>query len=192
VLNWSVREAQERPRQRFDLEMLGRLNRRTRSLTSFRTQAEVDVALALHDAHEMLDFDEDDGANPWQLTYATLFNSTTDHKRFWKREQLEPEGWELGRDRVFRRRRADGDATEAEQLPLLGRDPADVEVALPVYEGQLANRYDHRAKTYEGFSGPTKYGRTPGIPETTDQQRPIPGSKSSHGTGCWPMTSRDV
>src|SRR5262249_22903782 len=41
----------------------------------------------------------------------------------------------------------------------------------PVYEGQLANRYDHRAKTYEDYDGPNKYGRKPGLPRTTDAQK---------------------
>ena len=68
------------------------------------------------------------------IEYCTLYNSTTDSGQFRRRDDLEQEGWTLGFDKIFRR----GD-----------------EVALPLYEGQLVNRYDHRAKTYEGFCGPT-------------------------------------
>jgi hypothetical protein len=46
--------------------------------------------------------------------------------------------------------------------------------AVPVYEGQLVNRYDHRAGTYEGFARDNKYGRSPGIPDPTDEQKAEP------------------
>lgn len=47
------------------------------------------------------------------------------------------------------------------------------EEALPLYEGQLANRYDHRAKTYEGYNG-NKYGRKPNLPQPTNEQKADP------------------
>jgi hypothetical protein len=34
----------------------------------------------------------------------------------------------------------------------------------------MINRFDHRAKTYEGYKGNNKYGRKPGLPSVTDEQ----------------------
>lgn len=152
VMNWNVDEARTRPRHRFSRRDLAVLNPRTRSLTSFRRPEELEVALAIHRAFPTLDFDEG-GGNPWGLSYHTLFHSSGDSHLFLRREDLEAEGWVLGPDKVFRR---------------------GEERALPVYEGQMANRYDHRARTYEGYAGENKYGRKPNIPWTTDQQKADP------------------
>ena len=151
AMNRSVEEAATRMPRRLTRHILRTLNPRTRSLTSFRLNEQLEVAIGIHGRLSTLDFDG--GANPWDLRYSTLFNPTTASKQFLKREELEPDEWKLGRDKIFRRR--------------------DV-VALPLYEGQLANRYDHRARTYEGYTGPNKYGRKPGIPQTTDEQKADP------------------
>jgi|GEM_PF-2898835 len=37
--------------------------------------------------------------------------------------------------------------------------PTEIENTLPLYEGQLANRYDHRARTYTDYRGHNKHGR---------------------------------
>jgi N-6 DNA Methylase len=178
VMNWSIDEARTRPRQRFTLDTLRLLSPRTRTLTSFRTQDDLDVAMDIHRRLPTLDF-EDGGDNPWGIAYHTLFNSTTDSGSFKRREELEMEGWVLGKDKIFRAKAPPVDV--AGQLDLiashqqleLGSDPRLGE-CWPVYEGQLANRYDHRAKTYEGYVGPNKYGRKPGIPASTDQQKADP------------------
>jgi len=152
VMNWNVDEARTRPRHRFSRRELAVLNPRTRSLTSFRRPEELEVALAIHRAFPTLDFEEG-GANPWGLRWHLLFMSTQHSHLFLRREDLEAEGWVLGPDKVFRR---------------------GEERALPVYEGQMANRYDHRARTYEGYAGENKYGRKPNIPWATDQQKADP------------------
>ncbi len=154
LMSWNVEEAASRMPRRFTSKILGTLNPRTRSLTSFRDNEQLEVALEIHSRLPTLDFEED-GENPWGLEYATLFHSSGGAKKglFHRREGLEVEGWRLGDDKLFRR----GD-----------------ELAFPLYEGQLANRYDHRAKTYEGYEGPNKYGRAPGIPETSDDQKADP------------------
>ena len=46
--------------------------------------------------------------------------------------------------------------------------PSELEEALPLYEGQLVNRYNHRAKTYQGYRGDNKYGMKPHLPEASD------------------------
>lgn len=152
VMNRSIEEAGTRMSRRFTRSMLRTLNPKTCSLTSFRQNEELEVALAIHQQVPTFDF-ERGGANLWNVSYSTLFNPTTASKQFCKREDLEHNGWELGEDKIFR----------------LGHKRA-----LPLYEGQLANRYDHRARTYEGYTGPNKYGRKPGIPRTTDEQKAEP------------------
>ena len=151
VMNWNLEELATRMPRRFTMETLRTLNPKTRTLTSFRRNEELEVALEIHRRFSTLDF-EDGGENPWDLEYCTLYNAATDSGLFCRREALERDGWTLGRDKIFRRG---------------GR------VALPLYEGQLVNRYDHRAKTYEGFEG-NKYGRAPGIPATTNEQKADP------------------
>ena len=179
IMNWNVDEAQFRSRQTFSQAVLRTINPTTQTLSSFRKPEEFEVALDIHKRAQkegsnlaLLDF-EDGGSNPWGLTYATLFNSTTASNLFLKREALEEAGWRLGEDMIFRRKRSE--ATEIASKNLL-RDELEIdfEEALPLYEGQIMNRYDHRAKTYSGYNGPNKYGMGPGIPETEDGAKESP------------------
>jgi hypothetical protein len=152
VMNWNVDEATTRMPRRFTRETLAMLNPRTRSLTSFRRNEELEVALDIHSRLGTLAL-ERKGDNSWGVEYvSTLFHSSGANKKglFHRREDLEADGWTLGQDKVYRR---------------------GTEVALPLYEGQMANRYDHRARTYEGYRGDNKYGRAPGIPSTADDQK---------------------
>lgn len=154
LMNWNVEEATGRMARRFTPTVLKTLNPVTRSLTSFRRNEGLEVALEIHGRLETLDFQEG-GINPWGIEYVSLFHSSGAAKKglFHKREDLEAEGWELGWDKILRR---------------------GGELALPLYEGQLADRYDHRAKTYENYAGTSKYGRKPGLPRTTATQKADP------------------
>jgi hypothetical protein len=160
MMNWSVDEARERAAVDVDHEVLATFSPVTFSLPSFREPSTWQLGQRLQEAHGILDFDEptrDELAtgtrarpeNPWDLKYATLFNATTASANFQRREDLEAVGWRLGTDMVFRR---------------------GSETALPLYEGQMMNRYNHRAKTYEGYPIEKKYGRKPGIPLTVPEQ----------------------
>jgi len=157
MMNWSVDEARSRPAANLSIRDLNVLNPVTRSLPSFREPAEWEIALRLQALHPTLGFDasttpaegELRTPNPWDVRYAMLFYASDPDGIFLKREDLEAEGWRLGADMICRR----GSQT-----------------ALPLYEGQLMNRYNHRAKTYEGYPIEKKYGRKPGIPLTTLDQ----------------------
>ncbi|MBY0308597.1 MAG: hypothetical protein K2Q09_07635, partial [Phycisphaerales bacterium] len=163
MMNWSIEEAREREPVIASRDDLRTLNPVTLTLPSFREPEHWRIALRLHAAHPTLDFDRPTAAerangrpqptNPWGLRYATLFHSSGAAEHFLKREDLEADGWILGEDMIFRR---DGDE------------------ALPLYEGQLANRYDHRARTYAGFPIKKKYGRKPAIRFTTDDEKSNP------------------
>ena len=173
VMNWNVDEAATRQRQRFSMEELGILNPKTHTLTSFRKPEELAIALDIHRRLPILDF-EAGGENPWALTYCTLFNSTTASGHFLKREDRESDGWVLGRDKVFRLAAECVEPIVAEGTPSLFGNPEPDAEALPLYEGQMINRYDHRAKTFDGYTGTKKYRPAPGIPETTTEQKADP------------------
>jgi len=174
VLNWTVDEPRRRRPQLFDQERLEILNPRTRTLTSFRKPEEMAIALDIHRRLPILDFEEG-GEDPWDLGYCTLFHSSGASAHFLKREHLESDGWVLGRNKVFRLA-ADRIAKKvAEGTPTLFSNTESNIQALPLYEGQMVNRYDHRARTYEGYTGRKKYGRKPAAPITTADQKRDPG-----------------
>jgi hypothetical protein len=129
---------------------------RTRTLPSTASGREIELALDLQHRFDTLDFSEADGRNPWSLKYATLFHSSGAKKDglVHRPEDLGREGFVMGADKVFRH--------------------PDGRIEVPVYEGQMANRWDHRARTYEGYAGSNKYGRKPHIPWVTAEQHADP------------------
>jgi len=173
VMNAGVDQALLRSPQVVDAERLTILNPKTRTLTSFRRPEELAIALELHRRWPILDF-EGGGENPWGLGYCTLFHSSGASNNFLKREDLEADGWVLGPDKVFRLNKERAPARVAEGAPGLFGNPEPVTEALPLYEGQMMNRYDHRARTYQGYTGRKKYGRKPHIPHATDEQKADP------------------
>jgi hypothetical protein len=153
MMNMSLDELATKELVPWDRQRLRTVCPATGTLLSARHQWEIDLATQLHEQWPTLEFDRatsPNGRNLWGLAYYTLFHSSGGQKFFHRREDLEAAGWILQSDRTFRH--------------------ANGEVMVPVFEGQMVNRYDHRAKTYEGYSGPKKYGRAPGIPWVTDEQ----------------------
>lgn len=150
MLSFSLDEAREKDPIILTADDVDVVNPHTRTLLSARTKSEYDLAVSIHKRVPILDLD---GDNPWGVQYYRLFDSSGDSNLFLRKEDLEADGWVLGRDKIFRR----GD-----------------EEALPVLEGQLVNQWDHRAKSYELYTGPNKYGRKPNVPPTTDEQKSDP------------------
>lgn len=185
TLNMSIAEARSRNPALLSANSISIFNPVTGTLVSHKRQTEFDVALRLHADKRRLEC-ERGGENPWGVKFLTLFHSSGGAKEghFLKREELEAEGWVLGVDRVFTRASSSGVASASTavarassgQMSLLETKSTATacERAVPLYEGQLVNRYDHRAKTYEGYVGANKYGKKPGIPECTDEQRASP------------------
>ncbi len=125
----------------------------TGTLLSARRQWEVDLATRLQASHLTLDYDQRSSTepeNPWEIVSTGLFHSSGAQSLFLRREELEEDGWLMQPDRTFRH--------------------PDGRLALALFEGQMLNRWDHRARTYEGYSGEKKYGRKPHIPWVTDAQ----------------------
>lgn len=151
TLNFGVDEAQAAEPVAWNLKTLQAVNPDTGTLPSARTAEDLELLRHLHETHGSLAFDTaSDGTNPWGITWHTLFNSSTAQPLFDRREELEDREWELLKNRQFR--------------------SPEGQIALPVYEGQMANRWDHRARTFEGFAGASKYGRKPHLPWVSSEQ----------------------
>lgn len=156
MMNFGVEDAVTAPTRPWLAADIEAMAPRTRTLPSSASNAEIDLALKLQKRFGTLDFSEADGKNRWSLGYDTLFNSTYAKKDglLHRPEALIEEGFRIGTDKVFRH--------------------LDGRVEVPVYEGQMANRWDHRARTYEGYTGSSKYGRKPHIPWVTAEQHADP------------------
>jgi N-6 DNA Methylase len=174
MVNLDMSEAAEKELVPWDPEHLRLVCPATGTLLSARYRWEIDLATHLHERWPTLEFDRvtsPNGRNPWKLAFYTLFHSSGDQELFERREDLEAEGWELQRDRTLRH--------------------ADSRVALPVFEGQMVNRYDHRARTYEGYAGANKYGRKPHLPWVTEVQHTNPGFEAEPRYWMLADTARD-
>ncbi len=156
MLNFGVAQAAGAELRVWTSQDLAVVAPRTLTLLSSSSPAEVELALELQTLFPTLDFSESDGVNPWQINYHRLFDSSGAKKEglLHRDQELIALGYRLGTDKVFRHR--------------------DGRSAVPVYEGQMANRWDHRARTFEGYAGPKKYGRKPHIPWGTDEQHADP------------------
>lgn len=156
MLSFGVGDAAVQPMRTWTRAELRTASPRTETLLSSASRAEIELALTLQERFKTLDCAEPDGENPWNLKFATLFNSSNAKAagQLLRGSVLEDLGFTLQQDKRY--------------LHIDGR------IALPVYEGQMANRWDHRARTYEGFTGKDRYGRKPHIPWVTDEQHSDP------------------
>ncbi|SFK86024.1 Eco57I restriction-modification methylase domain-containing protein [Geodermatophilus ruber] len=152
MLNFGVEKASTAAYREWPRADLAAFAPRTRTLPSTSRVDEIDLALELQKRWETLDFSDVGGLNPWGIRLSDMFNSTIARRKGWllREEALFADGYGLGADKVFRR--------------------SDGRVAIPVYEGQMANRWDHRARTFEGYRGANKYGKKPDIPRVTETQ----------------------
>lgn len=152
MLNFGVAEASTNPLRPWTRDELRTFAPRTETLPSSGDPAEIALALDLQDKFPTLDFSETDGLNRWGLKYSRLFDSSGAKSKGWllRGPALETHGFVLGRDKRYRH--------------------PDGREAVPVYEGQMANRWDHRARTFEGYAGRKLYGAKPGIPWVSDVQ----------------------
>jgi hypothetical protein len=156
MLNFGVDEAVTAEVREWTKRELRLVAPRTRTLLSSSSRGEIDLALRLHEQFQTLDFSEGDGLNPWGMTYTTLFHSSGANKKglLHRPELLTEQGFHMRADKVFRH--------------------PDGRIEVPVFEGQMVNRWDHRARTYEGFTGDKKYGRKPHTKWATDDQHANP------------------
>jgi hypothetical protein len=127
----------------------------TRTLISCRTGWELDLMTEIHRRWKVLPLTKVVGSTEtpdWNVRYVTVYHSSGGQKYFISDQALS-EGWRLEEDGSLSR---------------------SSERALPVFEGKMVNRYDHRSRTYRGYSGTNKYGRRPEIPRLTPEQHADP------------------
>jgi hypothetical protein len=111
--------------RRFTLtpEEITLLNPNTGTCPIFRTRRDAEITLGIYHRVPVLVREDDPGGNPWGISFMRMFDMSNDASLFHTREELEKEGWHLNGN-VFAR---------------------DDEFALPLYQGVMANFYDHRA-----------------------------------------------
>lgn len=178
MLNYGVESARDRETRTWDRDLLTTINPVTRTLPSPASNEELDVLIDLHRTNPTLSYADPDEGNPWGLVYHRLFDSSIAKKDglLLRREALEVDGWVMREDRVMV-----GPDTARTDGPMDLFSGTDQEgdggqvLALPVYEGQMANIWDHRRKTFEGYTGKKKYGPKPHLPEVIVEQHADPG-----------------
>ncbi|MGV1005470.1 MAG: Eco57I restriction-modification methylase domain-containing protein [Candidatus Nanopelagicales bacterium] len=123
-----IRRIADLPLRRFDLaahEAL-RMNPNTGTLPMFRTRVDADITLGIFGRHPVLIRDDATDGNPWNLSFARLFDMANDSGMFRQPDDLaeaEFEGWSFTQD-------------NREYVPL--------------YEAKLLNIFDHRFSSYRG------------------------------------------
>lgn len=128
------------PRRSFKLtsSQIARINPNTRTAPVFRSRADADITAKLYVRAPVLieQRSEESGgdANPWGITFQTLFHMSNDSHLFATAQALEAEGWI--RDGVDWIRRGD--------------PPSERRV--PLYEAKMTHLFDHRWATYAGGS----------------------------------------
>lgn len=122
---------------------IGRLNPNTRTCPIFRSSRDAELTKALYRRIPVLILElqtDQEGANPWGITFSRMFDMSNDSNLFWTSEQLQVEGWEL-QGQLFRK---------------------DDEEYLPLYEAKMIHHFDHRWGTYQGQSdAQKKQGKLP-------------------------------
>ncbi len=156
MLSFGVAEAAKAVMVEWSSERLRQVSPRTHAILSTGEPLEIRLAVDLQDRLPTLDFSEPDGENPWEWRFASLFHSTGAKAAglMIRARALESAGYVLDQDRNYVH--------------------PDGRRALRVYEGQMATRWDHRARTFEGFVGADRYSRKPYIPRVTPAQHADP------------------
>ncbi|MEV0299617.1 Eco57I restriction-modification methylase domain-containing protein [Streptomyces prasinus] len=109
-------------------EDLALINPNTGTLPVFRTRHDAKITTAVYRRVPVLWNEKRRDGNPWGMRLKNLFHMTDDSDLFRTRAQLEGDGWEL-HGNVFER---------------------DGERMLPLYEGKMAQLFDHRWNSFSG------------------------------------------
>lgn len=116
----------QRADTRFTLtpEEISLLNPNTGTCPVFRSRRDAEITLGMYRRVPVLIRQNDPiHGNPWGIKFARMFDMSNDSHLFHTRDQLEDDGWKL-----------DGNVFER-----------DGKRMLPLYQGMMANFYDHRA-----------------------------------------------
>lgn len=117
----------ERRRVRLSESDFRLFNPNTLTCPLFRTNFDFELARKVYERVPVL-INEKTGWNPWGIRFMTVFHMSNDSRLFRTRGQLEEEGLLLHGNKFFGKARW----------------------WLPLYEGKMIHRFDHRWGTYEG------------------------------------------
>lgn len=141
----SVEHALE-PERRFTLtaDQIARINPNTRTAPVFRSRVDAELTAKLYGRVPVLIEERSaelgGDANPWGITFQTLFHMSNDTGFFRTPPAMEAEGWTRdGADWVW-----DADGAVQRRVPL--------------YEGKMIHHFDHRWATYSGGSADDEEG----------------------------------
>lgn len=139
------------PERRFQLsaaEVLT-LNPNTGTLPMFRSRKDADITLDIYKRHPVLVHDERPDGNPWELSFARLFDMTNDSELFHQAGDFADNG------------RFDGWSYKV-----------DGEEYVPLYEAKMLSHFDHRQTTYLGATQAQLNKGT--LPRLSDEQHDRP------------------
>jgi len=128
----------EDPERRFTLDaaQIARMNPNTKTAPVFRSRADAELTAKLYARAPVLIEERPDhadgDANPWGISFQTLFHMSGDSGHFRTQDQLDDEGWQRA-----------GVNWERET-------EAGVERRVPLYEAKMIHHFDHRWATYAG------------------------------------------
>lgn len=138
--------------RRFELteDEIARINPNTKTAPVFRSRADATLAAKLY-AHAPVLIQErpqDEGgdANPWGITFQTMFHMSNDSGFFLTMAQMEAEGWQ--RDGV----------------DWLRETPVGPERRVPLYEAKMIHHFDHRFGSFFGLTERPADGALPEVP----------------------------
>jgi len=140
------------PGRRFSMspDDIALLNPNTRTCPVFRSERDSEITKAIYHRAPVLVREARSGreaANPWGLTFLSMFHMANDSGRFRTRDLLESEGWELSGNHFQR----NGDTY------------------LPLYEAKMTSLYDHRHGNVVGSDDLASLSGIPAVATTEEQ-----------------------
>ncbi|PKV96925.1 hypothetical protein ATK30_7890 [Amycolatopsis echigonensis] len=130
------------------------LNPNTGTCPVFRSRRDAEITLGIYRRVPVLIKEPDErgqgGSNPWGVSFMRMFDMSNDAHLFRGRDELEPEGWQL-HGNVFTR---------------------DSERMLPLYQGMMADLFDHRAASVVRSATAQKRLNQPSPATTSEHEDP--------------------
>ncbi|GGH40195.1 N-6 DNA Methylase [Cribrihabitans marinus] len=151
-------------RRRFELtpEQIIEINPNTKTAPVFRSRRDAELTAKIYGAAPVLIEEDRADGNPWDISFARLFDMSNDSGLFHTFAQLTDEGWrrdgaDWTRPRIHASRPG---ATRPAQaaMDLDGSDTISLSLSraeermVPLYEAKMIHQMDHRWATYDGDS----------------------------------------
>jgi hypothetical protein len=138
----------------FSATEITRVNPNTQTAHLFRSAADAELTLKLYDRVPILLSDNTEKSNPWGLTLARMFDMSSDSKLFSTRKELQESRYVQN-------------GVIWDPNPASGGGSGQV---LPLYEGKLVERYDHRFATFGELTVRPPKGSSPPTPTLDEKQ----------------------